>query len=86
MRRARYSNLFSSMKSILVSIPLLMPTPEAVQNLNGFIESYEAVCKKENIPEDKCVESGKQVLDGIRHQVHEICQSHFPNKEECFQS
>lgn len=72
--------------SLLVSDPIPV-TPWLAESLDVWEKVSIALCKKEKLSEEDCVESGRKELVSVREKVDEICKKHFPDRiMECTQA
>ena len=71
-----------AMNAQAVEIPQTEKTQQAVR---GFVDSNMAVCKKQEMPEDLCLENMEYKVQRIVAQINEICKD-FPKEIiECSQ-
>ncbi len=65
-----------AMNAQAVEIPQTEKTQQAVR---GFVDSNMAVCKKQEMPEDLCLENMEYKVQRIVAQINEICKD-FPKE------
>lgn len=72
--------------SLLASEPVPV-TPWLAESLDVWEKVTIALCKKENISDEDCLEWAKKELITIRQKVDAICEKHFQGRiVECTQA